>query len=148
MKILFTIFCHLLISNFSVFAQTGFFLVVDNKEHCIHLLKSVDYQQEFCVPEEPIIKSSEFNVEGKLEYDVLKENQFFNLRFSQTGFETLKLICQRLPLKQLVLVVNGKVAGTFDSKKMKPIQLMAINGKADSKEIKWVYETLRDKNMK
>lgn len=146
MKILFTAFYLTLVPQIRSLAQTGFFLVVENKDQCPHLVKAVDFLQEYCIPEEPIIKPSEFKVEGNLEYDLSQTTQYFIIHFTKSGFETLKLICDHMPEKQLVLVVGGKAAGVYDKKKLTPAQIMPINGKADSKEIKWVFETLKNLN--
>jgi hypothetical protein len=145
MKIFFAALC-LFTSDFSSMAQTGFFLIVPNKENCSHLIKTVDFRQEYCITADPIISGKEFQVEGNLQYDLLHENQFFSLRLTTGGLETLRLICTNLPEKQLVLVVNGKAAGLYNNKNFKPAQLMSISGKADSKEFNWVYDNLRNKN--
>jgi len=127
-------------------AQTGFFLIVTSKENCPHLVKSVDYKQTYCIPNDPIIGGKEFRVEGNLQYDLTHENQFFGLRLTKEGLETLRLICANLPEKQLVLVVNGKAAGLYNNKNFKPAELMSISGKANSPEFHWVYDNLKDKN--
>jgi hypothetical protein len=128
------------------FAQSGFFLVVASKSPCAHLVQTVDFQQEYCITEDPIIKPTDFTVVGDLQYDLVHENQFFNLRFTKSGLETLTLICKNLPDKQLVLVVNGKAAGIYRNKSIQPVQLMPISGKANSKEIRWVYDNLKSLN--
>jgi hypothetical protein len=123
-------------------AQTGFFLALDKTVPCTKSLVSLDEQQKYCITDEPIIKSSEFKVEGKIQDDLTQKNQYFNIRFTKSGFETLKLICEHLPEKQLLLVVNGKVAGTYQSKNLRPMSVMPISGTANSQEIKWLYENL------
>lgn len=121
---------------------TGFFLALDNTTNC-KPIPTLDGQNEFCITDEAIIKESEFKVDGVLQDDLLKKTQYFNLRFSQSGFETLKLICEKLPEKKLLFVVNGKVVGAYDNKKFKPSQIIPISGISNSKEIKWVYEALK-----
>jgi hypothetical protein len=133
-------------AGFSAVAQTGFFLIVPNKENCPHLVKTVDNNQEYCIPNDPIINGEEFHAEGNLQYDPARNNQFFGLRLTKAGLETLRLICANFPEKQLVLVVNGKAAGLYDNKNFKPAPLMSISGKANSKEFNWVYEKLKNKN--
>ncbi len=146
MKISVTATFFFLAIRFCASAQTGFFLIAETKGNCSHLVKSVDYQNqnEYCITDEPIIKSAEFSVVGQLQYDLLKTTQFFNIRFTKSGYETLKLICDHMPEKQLLFVVTNKAAGIFDSKKLKPSQLMPISGVADSKEIKWVFENVKN----
>jgi len=143
MKVSLIVSCVILLSTLCAFAQTGFFFV-DNKGHCSIAVKSVNNQDEYCITEEPIIKGSEFKTEGNLQYDLTQQNQFFNIRFTKNGFETLKLICEHMPEKGLVLVVNGKVAGTYDGKNLKPTLVMPVSGKANSKEITWVFENLKN----
>src|SRR5258706_14260190 len=128
MKIYLSAFCLFLvsISNFCALAQTGFFLIVTTKENCSHLIKTVDNGQEYCITGDPIIGGGEFQVEGNLQDDLLHENQFFSLRLTTGGLETLRLICTNFPEKQLVLVVNGKSAGIYNNKNFKPAQLMSI----------------------
>lgn|GEM_PF-5580115 len=145
MKIFFAVFCFLA-SDFCSMAQTGFFLIVPNKKNCSRLIKTVDLTQEYCITADPIISGEEFQVEGNLQYDFLHENQFFSLRLTAGGLETLKLICNNLPEKQLVLVVKGKAAGLYNNKNFKPAQLISISGKANSKEFNWVYDNLKNKN--
>jgi hypothetical protein len=143
MKTLFTVFYFVFISSLCALSQTGFFLVVGNNDHCSRLVKSFDYLQQYCITEEPIIKEMEFKAEGSLQYGLTQQEQFFNIRFTKNGFETLKLICKHLPDKKLVLVVNGKGIGTYDNRNLKPTVLMQISGKANSKEINWVFENLK-----
>jgi hypothetical protein len=143
MKILVTLILFSF-AGFFVDAQTGFYLVLDNKAPCKKALYAVDkyINTKFCVTDEAIIKESEFKLDSKILEDLNKQNQYFNIRFTKSGYETLKLICERLPEKQLVFVVKGKVAGTYPSKSLKPAMVIPITGKANSAEIKWVYENL------
>jgi hypothetical protein len=145
MRIFFTAFCFFQISVFYATAQTGFFLIIENKEHCAHPVTSIDFQEEYCITEIAIIKESEFKAEGELQSDLVLNSRFFYIRFTKSGFETLKMICEHLPEKHLVLVVNGKAIGTYDGKKLKPTERMPIIGKADSKEINWVFENLKNR---
>lgn len=138
-------FCIVFASTFYGSAQTGFFLIIE-KGFCEHPAMSLDNTQKYCIPEEPIIKGSEFKPEGNLLSDVSTQSQFFNLRFTNSGFETLKVICEQMPEKKLVLVVNGKAVGTYDNKNLKPRQVIQISGKADSKEISWIFENLKKDN--
>src|SRR5258706_4779024 len=138
-------FCIAFASTFYAAAQTGLFLIVE-KGFCEHPTMSLDGTQKYCIPEEPIIKELEFKTEGNLENDASTHSQFFNLRFSKSGFETLKVICERMPEKKLVFVVSGKAVGTYDSKNLKPAQVIQISGKPDSKEISWIFENLKKKN--
>jgi hypothetical protein len=146
MKVFLLTICLVLISSFWARAQTGFFMMLSTKEDCSRLVKTLDFKQQYCVTEDPIISGAEFSVEGNLQYDLVHENQSFSIRFTKAGLETLTLICTRLPEKQLVLVVDGKAAGTYDNKNIKPTQIMPISGKADSKEINWVYDKLKNRN--
>lgn len=137
----------LLTAGFCSEAQTGFFLVVNTRENCPHLVKTVDYKNEYCIPNDPIISGHEFRVEGNPQYDLSRENQFLVLRLSDEGLETLKLICANFPEKQLVLVVNGRAAGFYENKDFKPAQRMSVWGKADSREFNWIYENLKNNNQ-
>lgn len=132
------------LASFVADAQTGFYLVLDSKSPCEKSLYAVDKYNstKFCVTNEPVINESEFKVDSNILDDLGKQNQYFNIRFTKSGFETLKLICEHLPEKQLVFVVKGKVAGTYPSKSLKPAMVIPITGKANSAEIKWVYENL------
>jgi hypothetical protein len=140
MKIIFTL-C-LLYSHVFAFGQTGFFLLVD-KGSCERSAVALDNKQKYCITEEPIIKQSEFKIEGELQNYSQTQTEFFNLRFTKSGFETLKLICDRMPEKKLVFVVKGRAVGTYDGKNLRPRQVIQISGKSDSKEIRWVLENLR-----
>ncbi len=146
MKI-FLISVFFIIANKFAVGQTGFFLVVETKEQCFQTVVSLDGKNRFCITEEAIIKDSEFKVDGEILFtDLTQKTQYFNIRFTDKGLETLKLICQYLSEKKLILVVKGKVAGLYDNKKLKPLQLMPILGKTNSKELKWVFENLKNKN--
>lgn len=146
MRILLISVC-LLLAKKSAFGQTGFFLVVDNKDQCFQTIVSVDEKEKFCITEEAVIKDSEFKVDGEIQFaDLAQKNQYFNIRFTDKGLETLRLICSYLPEKKLILVVKGKAAGSYDNKKLRPMLLMPISGKANSKELKWVFENLKNPN--
>src|SRR5258708_6315369 len=138
-------FCIVFASTFYAAAKTGFFLIIE-KGFCAHPAMSLDDKQKYCIPEEPIIKESEFKTEGNLENDPISQSQFFNLRFTKSGFETLKVICELMPEKRLVFVVNGKAVGTYDSKNLKPGQVIQISDKAKSKMISWIFENLKKNN--
>src|SRR5258706_2710293 len=141
MRVIFS-FCVVFASTFYAAAQTGFFLIIE-KGFCEHPAMSLDNTEKYCIPEEPIIKASEFKPEGDLQNDAITQIQFFNLRFTKSGFETLKVICEQMPEKKLVFVVNGKAVGTYDSKNFKPGQVIQISDKAKSKMISWVFENLK-----
>src|SRR5205814_333803 len=132
--------------GFYLKAQTGFFLVIEAKDFCEHPILSFDEKRKYCITDEAIIGKSEFKVDSELQFDLTQKNQFFNLRFTKQGFETLKMICQHMPEKTLVFIVNGKAAGTYNSKGLKPTLIMPINGIANSDEIKWVFENLKKVN--
>jgi hypothetical protein len=142
MKKIFVVILMVLAGYKQLSAQTGFFLIVDNKNSCSKPLYSLDGRQRYCVTDEAIIKDSEFKVEGNIQDDLTQRNQYFTIRFTKNGLETLKLICENFPEQKLLFVVNGKVAGTYDNKKLIPMALMPISGLANSKEIKWVYDNL------
>jgi hypothetical protein len=146
MKIFLISVCLVLANKFA-FGQTGFFLVVETKDQCFQTVVSLDEKNKFCITEEAVIKDSEFKVDGGILFtDLTQTDQNFNIRFSDNGLESLKLICQHLPEKRLILVVKGKVAGIYENKKLKPIQKMPITGKTNSKELKWVFENLKNRN--
>jgi hypothetical protein len=138
-------FCFCVVASLYAFGQTGFYLIVDNKDLCVHTVMSIDEKQKFCITDEPIIKESEFKTVGALQYDFLKENQFFNLQFSESGLETLKLINEHLPNRRLVFVVKGKEVGIYRGKNLKPTEYMPIRDKVNSPDIKWVYDNLKAK---
>jgi hypothetical protein len=127
----------------SASAQTGFFLKLDAKTSDSHLVTTVDAKTEFLVPLEPIIPASEFNLYDSLQRDPIYNDEYFNIRFTKIGFETLKMICESLPDKELLLVVNGKAVTLTN--KSKPRQTMRISGPVNSKEIRWIFENLRHK---
>jgi hypothetical protein len=128
---------------YSASAQTGFFLKLDSKTSDSHLVSTVDSKNEFLVPLEPIINGFEFKVADSLQYDPIHNDQYFNIRFTKIGFETLKMICELVPAKELVLVVNGKAITLTN--KSKPGQLMRISGPANSEEILWIFKNLKQK---
>ena len=127
----------------SASAQTGFFLRLDAKTSESHLVSAVDSKNEFLVPLEPIINETEFKLADSLQHDALNNDLFFNIRFTKIGFETLKMICNSLPEKELLLVVNGKAINLTN--KSRPRQLMRISGPPNSKEISWIFENLKHK---
>ncbi len=139
MKILILIF---ILGGFRAHAQTGFFLAIDSKGPCAKQIVSLNGSKKFCITAEAIIKDSEFKVEGQIRDDLTHKNQYFYIRFTKTGFETLTLVCKGLSEKELLFVVDGKVVGIYESKNLKPMQHMPISGPNNSREFKWVYETL------
>lgn len=127
--------------------QTGFFIALDKKDFCVQKVIALDGKSEFCVTNEPIISAKDFKVEGGIKYtDLTQQTEYFNLRFTDKGFESLQLICEHFPEKQLLLIVKGKVVGDYESKKLKLVQVMPISGKAHSKELRWVYDNLKSKD--
>src|SRR5579859_2846644 len=95
----------LLAANFYAHAQTGFFLMAEDRD-CSHKVTALDSKQ-YCITDQPIIDKSEFKAEGNLQREVVSQRQCFNLRFTKAGFEKLKVICDQLPDRPLIFVVNG-----------------------------------------
>jgi hypothetical protein len=143
MKIIIPACFILYVSIHSVSAQTGFFLKMDNKASCSLIVTSVDSKNEFCITPEPVINESEFKVEDSLQFNPSHSDIYFNIRFTKTGFETLKMICDFMPEKDLLLVVKGKTITLTN--KSQPRQVIRISGPSDSKEIRWVFENLKKK---
>lgn len=127
----------------SASAQTGFFLKLNSKTSDSYLVSTFDSKNEFLVPLEPIINELQFKVADSLQYDPIHNDQYFNIRFTKLGFETLKMVCDIVPEKELVLVVNGKAITLTN--KSKPRQLMRISGPANSEEVRWIFENLKNK---
>jgi len=123
-------------------AQTGFFLVAEDRD-CSHKVTALD-QKQYCITDKPIIEQTEFKAEGNLLREVPSQKQYFNLRFTKAGFEKLKVICERLPERKLVFVVNGQAVGTFEH--MQPKQVIQIIDTPTSKEIGKVLDALKKDN--
>lgn len=123
-----------------VHAQTGFYLVPDDRD-CVHRVTGLDLKQ-YCITEEPIIDKSEFKAEGRVQQEIPSQKQYFSLRFTNVGFEKLKVIREQLPEKQLVLVVNGIAVGAFEH--MVPRQVVQIIFPRDSKDIDTILNALKE----
>lgn len=136
------LFCSLLTSVFCAHSQTGFYLVAQDGD-CSHKVTSLD-QKQYCITDKPIIEQTEFKAEGNLQREIPSQKQYFNLRFTKAGFEKLKVICERLPEKKLVFVVNGQAVGTFEH--MQPKQVIQIIDTPSSKEIGKILEALKKDN--
>jgi len=136
--------CFILyVSIHSVYAQTGFFIKQDNKANCSQVVHSADSKNEICIPPAPIIGESEFKVEDSLQFNLTHSDIYFNIRLTNVGFETLKMICDFMPEKDLLFVVEG-MAITLTNKSQ-PKQVIRISGPADSKEIRSIFENLKKK---
>jgi hypothetical protein len=141
MKTLLFLIC-LLVVIFCARAQTGFFLIADDRD-CGHKVTALDRKQ-YCITDKPIIEKSEFKAEGNLQREIPSQKQYFNLRFSKAGFEKLKVICEQLPEKTLIFVVNGQAVGAFEH--MQPKQVIQIIDTPDSQEIEKVLNALKKEN--
>jgi hypothetical protein len=124
-------------------AQTGFYLVTEDTKPCPHQVEAFDGKMKYCVAENAVVYLADFKVEGYLQYSLDLKEQFFNIRFNKSSFETLRLIHDGLPNSKLLLVVNGKGMGVYDGKTFDPTEAMHISGKAGSKEIHWVFDNMK-----
>ncbi|HLZ16859.1 MAG TPA: hypothetical protein VKQ08_07455, partial [Cyclobacteriaceae bacterium] len=102
--------------DFSANAQTGFYLIIENIGKCSHEVEDFDGKKKYCIPENAIVNRTDFKVEGHLQYSLDLKEQFFNIRFNKSSFETLKIIHDGMLNSKLVLVVNGKAMGVYDRK--------------------------------
>ena len=141
MKILLTL-CSLLAFTYCAHAQTGFFLVPDDRD-CSHQVTGRDLKQ-YCITDKPIIDKSEFKAEGNVQREIQSQKQYFNIRFTKAGFEKLKVIREQLPEQKLVLVINGLAIGEFD--RMQPRQVIQIVFPSDSKDIETILDALKKSN--
>jgi hypothetical protein len=125
-------------------AQTGFYLVMENGgTYCAREVEDFDGKKKYCVPENPIVNRADFEVVGYLQYSPDLKEQFFYIRFNQSGYETLRMIHAGMPKSKLALVVKGKALGIYDGKTFDPTKTMYISGKSNSKEINWMFDNIK-----
>lgn len=130
----------------SVFAQTpdaGFFLMVEDKTNCPHLVRVLNGPISYCIPNYPVIPESEFKFEGDLKVSTVYEHSSIDLRLTQAGFNTLKSLATNLPNTKLILVIDNFVVGTFDQIATIHSPVIPVNGKINSPEMNWLYDWVK-----
>ncbi len=127
--------------------KTGFYFETASKKNCVHLVRSFDEKNRYCITEKPIIYETEFESISTIEYDSSSHTKSVKLKLSKKGFEAIRSISITFPNTKLLLVVNGKAAGLFNPNGILK-QILPISGSIDSPEIDWIVENLRNAGKK
>jgi len=142
-------FCLLvLLRTSSTYAQspkTGFYVVITEKTGCVNTVYGLTGNTAYCVPKDPLIPASEFDSVSEVEYDSEKNLDVVNLRLKPDGFRTLKSLAINLPYATLALVIDGRVAGTYESLGKVVTSNIPISGPKGSTEVDWIYAKLKKK---
>lgn len=121
--------------------STGFFVLIEDKTGCTNLIASLSSGEKYCLPNDPVITSVEFESVSDIKYDKASRMKYINLKLSHEGFKILKTLIGRLPDSKLALVIDNKVVGIFDRKGKGLNRIMPIKG--DSPNLHWIHDKLQ-----
>lgn len=124
-------------------APTGFYVLIESKTNCTNLVHAFKGTDTYCLPDGPIIVNTEFESVSDIKIDKQKQVRYFNLKLSPEGFTILKTLSDRLPQSRLALVIDGLVAGIFESNGKLVNRILPINGGINAPEIDWIHYNLK-----
>ena len=132
---------------FSQNIDTGFFLVIQNRENCVHLVNAVIGPVTYCVPSSPVIPKTEFTFVGEMKLVKGYELSSIDLRLTPEGFKTLETLTTNLPNTKLALVLEDHVVGIFDSKGVIRGSILPVTGKVKSPEMEWLNNWVKKSRL-
>jgi preprotein translocase subunit SecD len=121
----------------------GFYFVVEGKKNCPYVVFSFDEKRKYCLTKEPILNAAEFESVSEVQNDRARQLKFVNLQLTKKGFALIKKLTSQLPNKELLLVVNDHVVGTFNGANQVISRTIPISGSVDSQVVDWVYNQLK-----
>lgn len=133
--------------TFSQNIDTGFFLVIENRENCVHLVHAVIGPVTYCVPGSPVISKTEFTFVGEMKPVKGYELSSIDLRLTPEGFKTLETLTVNLPNTKLALVLEDHVVGIFDSRGVIRGSILPVTGKVNSPEMEWLYNWVKKSRL-
>ena len=139
-------FSSLIFNPFTSFAKpipNGFYIVMNTVRRCPNRVKSLDGSRQFCLPKEPVISEREIESVGELQTHPTLGFYYILIRLNAEGFNALRMVMDKLPGAQVTLVVNGKVAGTFEGLDKSIGRTITILGGQNNIEIDWIYQHLK-----
>lgn len=128
--------------TFGVHAQTGFFFVLTSKKNCPQIVKSISGRTQYCTAAEPIIRATEFQSVSELKSDN-RNHLYLELMLTEEGVVNLRTLSAKLPDSKLVLIVDGKAVGEFESLGRIVNRTIPISDKNNSGKMAWVRERLQ-----
>ena len=128
------------ISSYVQAQNTGFFVVISEKENCPRKFSTIDLRQFYCSSQKPIIDQQAFASVG--EVILAKKSRYLDLFLSAKGMEVLKKLVATLPNATFILVVENKVIGVLENKDILG-RFIRIDAEINSKEIYWIHDQLK-----
>lgn len=123
--------------------ETGFYIVMDSKKNCPNPVHGRNETLIYCLTKEPILTVSDFESVSDVKYDSLLELRYLLLRLTPGGYNTLKVLMEKLPDTRLALVIENTVAGTYNHPSKILSRSLPIRGGIDANEIDWIYSALK-----
>ncbi len=148
MKRSYLLACMLVGITLTGYAQSttsGFYVIMRDKTGCVNLLFALTGPNSYCVPKDPVIPATEFESVTSIQNDLPKQLRYIDLRLTPAGFKILKALIAKLPDASLALVIDDRVAGTFESVGRMVDQTIPISGGMEAPEIDWIYNRLKKK---
>jgi hypothetical protein len=142
------VFAVLLLNPLDMFSQdsvSGFYVILQVRKNCPNIVSTIDGSKSYCLPTEPVIAESDFESISEIEYDSLLQLKYITLKLTLNGFKSLKFLAERLPDSKLVLVIEDRVAGIFDSVDKRMGRYIPIRAGINSPGIEWIHERLKKK---
>jgi hypothetical protein len=120
------------------------FKVEKKRDQCPNILYSRTKTTQVCVTSKPVISVTEFAYITEIINDNEKNYCYFNLIFTSSGYDKIKMISQTLPETEMVLTVNETVVGFIKNMDQISNRAIRIDGVANAEEVHWVHSRLKE----
>lgn len=118
-------------------ANTGFYIMISEKENCLQKFATMDKKQTYCVPRKPILDQSIFV--SVTEVKILEKRKYIDLYLSVKGMEALKNLVKNLPNATIILVVEDNVIGVLKNKDIVG-RFIRIDSDILSRDLEWIHD--------
>jgi hypothetical protein len=118
-------------------ANTGFYIMISEKENCPQKFATMDKKQTYCVPRKPILDQSIFV--SVTDVKILEKRKYIDLYLSTKGMDALKNLVKNLPNATIILVVDDKVIGVLRNTDIVG-RFIRIDSDILSKDLEWIHD--------
>jgi hypothetical protein len=124
-------------------SDVGIFLTTEQRKNCQNVRFTRNKKIKVCTPSNPIIISEDFVSVTDIINDEARSISYFNLKFSQRGYDKIKGVISQFAGIELVLIVDNTVVGFIKNTDQIVNKSLQIDGPLHSDEVTWVYERLQ-----
>ena len=140
--VLFGVLFLVLENAFSQGLPSGIYIVIPMTRKCANQLTNLDGSKSFCLPDVPVISRKEFENVSNVMFDNARQSGYLMVKLTNDGFKALKVLTEKLPDSNFVLVTGDKVAGVFELKGRLLTRQLPVYGGKNPLDMDWIFQSL------